>query len=51
MMTAPNGDMSYVNLQWPVITAERELMYERFRNIKEHLDREIEPFIISRIDW
>lgn len=38
MMTAPNGDMSYVTLQWPVITAERELMYERFRNIKDALD-------------
>ena len=49
-MTAPNGDVSKVNLQWPIITAEKEMMYTWFRNIKEHLDREAEPFILSRVD-
>lgn len=50
MVTAPNGDMSYVNLQWPVVTAEKEMMYEWFKHIKDALDREAEPFILSRID-
>lgn len=50
MVTAPNWDMSYVNLQWPVITAEKEMMYEWFKHIKDALDREAEPFILSRID-
>lgn len=49
-MTAPNGDVSRVNLQWPVITAEKEMMYERFKHIKDALDREVEPFILSRVD-
>ena len=50
MMTAPNWDMSYVTLQWPVITAEKEMMYEWFKHIKDALDREVEPFILSRVD-
>ncbi len=50
MVTAPNWDMSYVNLQWPVVTAEKEMMYEWFKHIKDALDREAEPFILSRID-
>ena len=49
-MTAPNGDVSRVNLQWPVITAEKEMMYEWFKHIKDALDREVEPFILSRVD-
>ena len=48
-MTAPNGDVSKVNLQWPVITAEKEMMYEWFKHIKDALDREVEPFLISRV--
>lgn len=49
-MTAPNGDVSRVNLQWPVVTAEKEMMYEWFKHIKDALDREAEPFILSRIN-
>ena len=49
-MTAPNGDVSRVNLQWPIITAEKEMMYEWFKHIKDALDREVEPFILSRVD-
>ena len=50
-LTSPSGDISRVNLQWPVITTEKEMMYTWFRHIKEALDAEVEPFILSRIDW
>lgn len=50
IMTAPNGDVSRVNLQWPKITAEKEMMYTWFRHIKEVLDKEVEPFVLSRVD-
>lgn len=45
----PQWEISRVNLQWPVITAEKEMMYEWFRHIKEALDAEVEPFLISRV--
>ena len=48
-LTSPSGDISKINLQWPVITAEKEMMYEWFRHIKDTLDREVEPFLISRV--
>ena len=46
----PQWEISRVNLQWPVITVEKEMMYEWFRHIKEALDAEVEPFILSRVD-
>jgi len=46
----PQWEISRVNLQWPKITAEKEMMYTWFRHIKEALDKEVEPFILSRID-
>ena len=49
-LTSPSGDISKLNLQWPVVTAEKEMMYAWFRHIKEALDAEVEPFILSRVD-
>ena len=48
-MRSPSGDISRISLQWPVVTAEKEMMYAWFRHIKEALDAEVEPFLINHI--
>ena len=46
----PKWEISRIRLQWPKITAERDMMIHRFKRIKDEFDKEVEPFILSRID-
>ena len=46
----PQWEISKVNLQWPRVTAEHDLMIAWFKHIKDAMDKEIEPFIINHIE-